>query len=402
LNKRILILSCLLTLAVQGQESMQFLYPVAQIDEDNLLLLHQKSFDEVELWRWNKNEKIAFKELNSVFLPSLVTLLPSKLACSFVDRGRIKIKYFAKRTPRSIDMCEPISAISSMNWIDDENFYFVGKHEGHFGIFLCDITDHNCIISCLSNLGQSLDYLYPQKINDYLFCITKNQSGQYAICKLDWDPKLYKHELHATMQTRHAKFKNHELSNGSSEAKDALLSSVRPLCFLHMQDESIGFVLEFAQENQTENLFSFSCFKLEEGLNRDWNLKKLFDFQLPKNLFIGSEFEKIYESIYPFLPVYTQNFIYFVHFDAALQICQIMRYDQKLDQAQKIPQNFLRSSNLHAHFFAPFVVNDSIYAGTSSPCAAVLVGSRSRQNPGLMQADPTTGIFQCQLPEIRL
>ena len=136
MNKRASILPFLYAWALCAQGGLQFLYPVAQIDNDNLLILHQKSFDEIELWRWNKNETLALKELSSIFLPSFVQLLPNKLACSFIDRGRIKIKYFAKRTPRSIDMYEPISAISNMNWIDNEQFYFVGKHEGYFGIFL--------------------------------------------------------------------------------------------------------------------------------------------------------------------------------------------------------------------------------------------------------------------------
>lgn len=386
---------CIFTLISYGQDHTEFLYPVAQIDEENLLILHQKSFDDIELWRWNKNEKIAFKELSSIFLPSFIQLLPSKSACSFVDRGRIKIKYFAKRTPRSIDIYEPISAISGITWLDDEHFYFVGKHEGNFKIFLCNISDHHCIISCLSNLNDNLDYLYPQKINNFLFCITKDRSKEYAICKLEWNPKIYKNELLVVMQARHEKFEqcDETLVNASS-SKIVLLKSLKPLCFLHMQDQNFGFVLEFDHENQQTELFTFSCCKLEKELNQAWSINKLFDFQLPKNLFVGSEHEKIYESIFPFLPIYAPDFIYFVHFDQDIQACQIMRYNRNLKMVENITQNFVRSSLLLSNFFAPFLVNDLIYAG--------IFAAKSIRGCNFMHIDQTTGIFQCQLPEIKL
>lgn len=383
---------------MHAQENMEFLYPVAQIDNDSLLVLHQKSFDDIELWRWNKNEKIAFKELNSIFLPSFVKLLPSKQACSFIDRGRIKIKYFAKRTPRTIDLYEPISAISSINWIDEELFYFVGKHEDHFGIFLCDIADHKCTISCLSNLNNACDYLYPQKINDFLFCIIKDQDGQYAICKLSWDPKVYKHELHIAMQTRHANFEHTQNISFENSPEIVLFSSLTPLCFLQMQDENTGFCLKFTMQNPTSQLFSFACCKLEKRLDASWSLETLFDFQLPKNLLIGSESEKIYESIYPFLPIYTKDCIFFVDLDQELKTCQILRYERKYGFIEKITQNSIRSLNINTHFFAPCIVNDSIYTGISSP----VIELRPSKKASLMQADQITGAFQCQLPEIKL
>ena len=76
------------------ENGVEYLYPVGVIDDENILLMHQTSLDDLGLWMWNIKELVAFKELSSVFLPSCVQILPNKKACSFIDRGRIKIKYF--------------------------------------------------------------------------------------------------------------------------------------------------------------------------------------------------------------------------------------------------------------------------------------------------------------------
>lgn len=376
-----------------GQESLEFLYPVAQIDESTVLVVYQKSFDQLELWITNNETKISFKEISSSFFPSFVKLLPSKKSFSFIDRGRIKIKPFDRRTPRSIDIYEPISAISNMHWIDDGQFYFTAKHEGKFGIFLCEIVDKIVKISCLSNLNTTFDYLYPQKINDDLFCIIKDESNNHSICKLPWAPKNFKTELHAVMQSRALQGESNSGFLQINSHEIIIPSQSNPFCFLHMQSHNLGFVIEFKKQDQDSLLFDFACHRLELQPDQLWNLKKLFDFQLPKNLLIGSKFEKIFESIYPFLPLYGKKFIYFVNFDQEFQACRIMRYDQDLDKVEKTIQDSPQTSNCSTHFFAPCIVKDAI-------CAGIAPQKPLFRSCQLMTADQATGIFQCELPEI--
>ena len=267
-----------------------------------------------------------------------------------------------------------------MIWIDDENFYFVGKHAGYFSIFLCNIADHQCVISSLSNLHTTQDFLYPQKINDSLFCVTKQESGHYFICRFDWNPKVYQQGLQTTPE--------------QNELKAVLCTKKNPICFLTMLNDKKGFFLEFLLQESTGNVLRFSCCKLESFDDLTWDIDKLFDFQLPKNLFMGAESERIYESIYPFLPIHAENFIYFTNLDLESGACRIMRYDQNLKLVEKITPNFARSSISTSHFFAPCIMDASICCGLSS--------SMILRNSTFLSTNQETGVIQCRLPEIKL
>ena len=376
------------------ENGVEYLYPVGVIDDENILLMHQTSLDDLGLWMWNIKELVAFKELSSVFLPSCVQILPNKKACSFIDRGRIKIKYFNKRTPRVIAVSEPIYAISNITWINDEQFYFAGKHEGFFKLFLCDISNRNSTIFCLSNLHNAIDYLYPQKVNDDLFCITKDAFDHYKVCKMTWHIQEYKEQLQSIMQIRHKQEKNKYFNFDQCANISTLMNIDQPICFLSMQNNAEGFFLKFVQnEYNDSNLFKFTCCKIMQNPDESWNFMDLFDFELPKKLLVGSSSERLYESIYPFLPVYTKTSIYFVNFNQTSQTCQIARYDHASGTIEATDPYGSKSINSSSHLFAPCIINNSIYCGISSFC--------SMPTRSLMLSDQTSGVFLCELPEIK-
>lgn len=373
----VIFLFCFVSFAKSFAE---YLYPVGVVDNENLLLIHQTSLDDLELWLWNIKEEVAFKELNSLFLPSCVQVLPSKKGCSFIDRGSIKIKYFNKRTPRVIDFCEPIYAISSVTWINDELFYFSGKHEGFFKLFLCDISNRREKVSFLSDVRSKVDYLYPQQIDANLFCITKTNNNFYSICKLKCSAKLGS---------------NHDLKFEQCANFSTLTSSKQPLCFLFMSGENNGFCLKFIQDEKPDSFFlSFICCQIESDDKGSWNLSDLFHFQLPKKLLVGLSSERLYDSIYPFLPIYMEKSIYFVEFNHTSQACQISRYDQISKIIETTNPNNSRSIPSSSHLFAPCFVNNSIYCGMSMPS--------TMPNRSLILSDQKSGIFKCELPEIML
>lgn len=379
---------------VFADKNIEYLYPVGAIDEENILLIHQTSLDDLELWMWNTKEFVAFKELSSIFLPSCVQILPNKQACSFIDHGRIKIKYFNKRTPRTIALAEPIYAISCTTWIHEEQFYFVGKHEGSFKLFLCDISNRNTTIYCLSSLQNSIDYLYPQKIDDDLFCITKDTHDHYAICKMKWHPQDYKKQVHSFLQACQNSEKFCDYDFNQCENISTLVSLNQPACFLVMQDQNSGFFLKFTQsENQDSGFFKFICCRVEKSFEGSWSTVDLFNFELPKNLLVGFGPERIYESIYPFLPVYTEKSVYFVNFNQTSQTCQIARYDHDSGAVEMTDPYCSRSISSASHLFAPCIINNSIYCGISSPLHT--------SNRSLMLSDQASGIFHCKLPEIK-
>jgi hypothetical protein len=84
-----LFIFCLLY--VQLLVSDEYVYPVANIDDTSILMMHQKSVDELELFAVDTATQTKQKMLSSLYLPASVTVLPGKKSYSFIDRGRIYI-----------------------------------------------------------------------------------------------------------------------------------------------------------------------------------------------------------------------------------------------------------------------------------------------------------------------
>lgn len=369
----------------------EYLYPVAELDNENLLVMHQKSVDDLELLVWNQHQKVAFKELSSMFLPSCVQILPGKKAYSFIDRGRIRIKFFQKRAPRAIDIYEPIHAIVSMNWISDEQFYFVGKHAEQYGLFLCDVSDRSTKVFFLSPLHSSYDFMYPCKIEDKLFCITKDVNDTYGIAKLPWAPRQYQQELQefsAGIKSSGFHFKR-KLNQGPL---DLMLKHDKPLCFLTMESEHSGFVLELSTSERDLSFLDFTYCSVSCDNENNWSLKKLFEFHIPKNFLIGTGAQRVHESMYPFLPQHHGKDIFFVTFDLAINASIILQYDQVNGQIDPYSSN-LRSFDGNTNFLAPFFAHDKIYCGFSS-----YFNSRSYRS--VLNIDQETGIIDFDLPTV--
>jgi hypothetical protein len=349
----------------------QYVYPISKLDDDNLLIMCQKSYDDLELLIWNKSSKKALRELASIYLPSYVRLLPSKKAFSFIDHGRIRIKSFQKRAPRIIDIHETIHAVSSLKWISDEQFYFVGKQKDYFSLFLCDVSDRDVELFSLND-QDFVDCLYPCKINNSLFYIAKDQFFNYSFCKIAWIPQAF--EQNQSVFQRQ---------------KETLLRSNCPICFLSMEDENSGFLLKYDNRSNDDNYFFFSCCALNLT-NDSWVLEKLFNFKLPLRLLTGTDKARLYESIDPFLPSYSKNYIYFTTYDELLECCKIFRYNKQLKIVEAI-ESPTRSFGPFNHMFAPLVVDDNVYFGFAQS---------TRSKNFTLQIDEKNGSITCFLPEI--
>ena len=91
--------------------SEEFLYPVASFNNDGqnfIYVIYQKNVHHLELWSVNSETMIATKLLMSNFSPAGVRLLPNQAGFSFIDNGRIRVKYTNKRSPLSFDFEYPI------------------------------------------------------------------------------------------------------------------------------------------------------------------------------------------------------------------------------------------------------------------------------------------------------
>ena len=91
---------CIFLLAIHfSLYAEQFIYPVAAIDNEGkeILVVYQKSLDDIELWIWDSATKCAMKGLLSAYVPAGIKMLPSGAGFSFVDEGRLRVKNFYKR-----------------------------------------------------------------------------------------------------------------------------------------------------------------------------------------------------------------------------------------------------------------------------------------------------------------
>ncbi|HSW76084.1 MAG TPA: hypothetical protein VLG50_03525 [Candidatus Saccharimonadales bacterium] len=385
-KKSYLILYLLLFTSYPVYAHQEYVYPIAQINENIVMMIHQKSYDDLELLLWDRHEGTACRELTSMYIPSCVQLLPSKKAFSFIDRGRVRIKSFSKRTPRAIDIYEPIYAIYSMQWLTDDEFYFVGKNYGKLSIFLCDTSDRGAVIFSLTPHNE-LDYMYPCKVEDSLFCIAKDTTLTYSIVTLLWAPTLYEHTPYEHTSYEH-----------SQHVQKLIISHDKPLCFLHMDSKTSGFVLECLDQQLTNDFLHFSCCSVHYE-NDTWNLTKLFEFKIPSKFLIGSNEDKVYETLIPFLPRYTPEWIYFANYDDESENCIIQRYNHAHNTIEFVTDTSRSLADFN-HVFSPLIINDTLYCGFLFSEKMPSAFRNSCRH--FLHIDETTGSIFCKLPQVSL
>lgn len=324
-------------------KSEQYVYPVVDLDEGKqVLLLYQKTLHDIELWIWDTFSKTAQKGLLSFYSPANLRSLPSKDGFSFIDQGRIRIKKFNRRSPKSIDIYHPVSSISSMNWIDDNNFYFVGREGDFYNVFQSDLDGN---LTRLTKENQ-IDFLYPHKINEKLFCIKRDMKRNFEVVEFDWQTNNY--------------YIGEDLKDYTT-----LLRVDKPICFLHMVSEEEGFYLEYSGfRSSNAETYNFNCYHIfNDNVSHEWKKNYLFQFKIPVDVISGNSNSRLYESLEPFLPNYTcKDLIYFVDYD--IHRTSFGMYMYNLDK-QKIETVYkpMQKSRMQNDYFVPFKVQDKMFCG---------------------------------------
>ena len=331
----------------QKNYSEQFVYPVADFDDKNqIMILYQKSVDDIELWIWNSHNHTATKGLSSFLTPVNVRMLPSGKGFSFIDQGYIKIKEFAKRSSRTLQIYEPIGLFSNMNWIDDETFYFVAHQGDYFQIFQGDLQ------ADIKQLTYELaDALYPQKIGSQLFYMQRNIDHQITIVSRPWN-----------------------FENNTSASTTLIQDLAQQPCFLKMINELEGFYIQAPthKSNSIQDCYEFSCHHIFKQSDASWSSDKLFTFQIPSKYIIGSD--RLYESIEPFLPNYARSgYVYYGNWDHGLEQFELHAFDIAMKNTEII-SNVQVYKNKGTNFFAPYLYQEKIF------CGMILDEKRSNQN----------------------
>jgi hypothetical protein len=327
---------CLLLIGISSHTSFadEFLYPVAvsyEHEKPYIYVVYQKSLEHLELWLWDPESKEVSKALLSAFTPAGLRLLPQGQGFSFIDNGRIKIKQFNKRSPKTIELNEPLYDVTQVEWLNPTSFFLSAKERERFNIYQVDIqgnTEH--IVSC-----EQADCLYPQKIGSDLFYIERSRALAGG-CRHPHGFNDYHEHVLVTVPYPSVALKKEPSFNDQEqlEEKMALLLNdyrvvKKPLtddtkkmplynfgtmsvAFLHMESARQGFVVEYPRDvekhDATLPLTYHQIFLTENG----WQSKALFDFEIPLHLLWPSSQSRLYESMLPLLPRHIEDKIYFV------------------------------------------------------------------------------------------
>lgn len=350
---------------MQGKSFQEFLYPVGIIEHEGkqkICVLYQKS-SHLELWFWDPESLEAVKGLLSSFTPGGMRVLPHKKAFSFIDDDRIRIKEVTKRSPCALDLPYGPYHLSTIEWIDNESFYFCARNREHLNLF------HGTIEGELFYLTRSTtaNYSYPQKIDKNLFYITQNDKGEttleqaeYPIKQLpnrSWNEEKqdFKEQLRRIFEEENNTFTKTYLNPATQKELYTWKDKNKELAFLFMKDVNKGYFLTHPvtiarnDDHMTFECYTFVC-------NPEVIVKRLFSFDIPLYLLMPKHNhpERLYESILPLLPMY-QNGIYYSHYRGTG--LRLYKYDEAKDQSEEL------THSPDGHNFAPLCYGNKIYYG---------------------------------------
>jgi hypothetical protein len=315
--------------------AVEYVYPVACLDDDTILYIHQQTPTHIELFQWNTITNQHTPLLWSLFNPAGLQLLPNQLGFSFIDNGRLRIKAFQKRSPKAVEFDEPIYNINGLQWIDDHTCYCSAQQGDYFSLF--ELSD-NGDVRCLAG-EPGKDYMYPQKVDNSLFYIER------------------------TMDQKHTfNYRIIQYSHPYQSSSILIDFQDKPIIFLHMITQKEGFVLEHApniDDSATTIQFFYHQIINEKG---GWKSESLFTFFIPTNL-VGAGNERIYESLLPLLPRPEKERIYFADCSSTYWL-KPYYYNTTTRTTEKI-----KVPNKKGHYFVPWLCKSTLYCGGTKDSA---------------------------------
>lgn len=331
-----------------------------------MYVLYQKDTHHIELWEWNPYTGRAHKALLSSFTPAGVQMLPDQQAFSFIDQGRIRVKYIHKRQPKAIDINEPpVYNMHTILWLDEQRFYFSAQEHERFGIYQTDTQGQTY---CLVHDDVS-DAMYPQKVGDRLFYIERlgtAGSYQYSLVSIEYpeipkapamafnDDFCFEQRIQTLLQERSENVYKY-MSRDKQHHIDFKSSAV---AFLHMISSTEGFVVEFPEvihKNDPAICFTYHHVIVQS----QWHAEPLFTFSIPTRFLLADSADRLYESVLPFLPRHMNGKIFYS--DAHGQNHGLNLY--VYDVFKTLPLQLSKNVGVNANFFAPILFEGKMYFG---------------------------------------
>ncbi len=355
--------------------AIEYVYPVAAVHHDGAIKIYvnyqnsNENGSELLLWEWDPVTKVASPAVIPAYTPTDVKIMSSGI--SFIDKGKIFVKSFNKRSPKSIQFYEPVDDIVSISWNNQDSFYFMGKLGTTYGIF--HGTSRGALYPIAHN--EISDYLYPQRMGDQLFSIKRTHERYTLVCcqypqiLMPSESRSYQEQVDELLQQTDAEM----VPLVPSEQMQELLELPAHAAFLTML-ENEGFVISHPIEIENDQtLVSFGYWHLYRTHEGTWEKEQLFDFTLPKSLIVRSQTPEgngkekgndLYESLAPLLPRYVKDTVYFVDAsqsrDGSEPVATIYHYDLKTKRRYPIAARPVSTETLS---FAPLRVNEFLFYG---------------------------------------
>lgn len=297
----------------------EFLYPLESIvyqGEEKLLVLYQNN-DHLEIFFWDPHTKIITKALLSSFIPAGARVLPHKQAFSFIDHDRVRIKNVSRKSPKTIDLPYGPYDINLILWENNSRFYFSAYEHHHKTIFFAGINGE---LTRLFPPFYGKNIGYPQKINDVLFFVGKEDDGVGTIERTIVTDAMIEEAFSKNNDSKN----NHKIftikTSYDPTTVDVIFSldtKEEEIIFLSMQNIYKGYFLthnSYIEKDDTH--LTFKVYSLEQR-NKDssWEATFLFSYVVPLDLFIPyySYHTRLYESILPLIPYYSDTDIIYTH-----------------------------------------------------------------------------------------
>ncbi|MFI5332821.1 MAG: hypothetical protein ACHQVS_01840, partial [Candidatus Babeliales bacterium] len=391
-----LIFSLLLLLAIQVN-AHEWLYPVAQLANGKVLLIYQTASADIELFSWDPVTGNADKTLASRYTPLGVTVIPGTNSFSFIDSGRIRIKYEGKRSARALDIPMPLYGIGPVSWTKGGIGFFSAQDQENHAIYACalhtKLAQQNPVSCMLQAPG--IDYMYPSCTESALFYVTRQvddrvkahapRCQKHANCRcrpLDpVDAFVYSINM---IQLNEISVVCHENMKKSEERvlvreHTVIAAQEHPLVFLKMISDSEGFVLEHAQVLEKEaDIIIMRCNRLHKDESNTWSLTYLFSYTIPAALVLPRSTDRMCEGFLPFVPWYESGSIYFVDCRGG-DGSEIYRYDIAIRNAELLIKNnearrsliTLQSNSIERRrgtlYCAPMIIGKNLIYGGKLP-----------------------------------
>ncbi len=340
--------------------AVEYAYPVGA-DNTSLYLIKQTDQKKLELYKKGIHEG-AFKKETYSFNQEMLydysvanfQLLPDNSGYSFIDNGRLRIKFRTKPSPVSVDFLYPLYDLHSIVWLSDTDGIICAKYKNCFGLFHFAIDGR---VEPLIWTGSS-DFLYPQKVDKYIFCIKKALDQSLSnVIRFDCDkPHMYLEawdDLSFDKQVAILMRKKCDTINSRLPRIESIISTRHIVC-LSMININCG--LYITHTGETNFVFNFSCHILLNKRGK-WQNKKLFNFCIPRYLLLESSEKRVVEKIRLLLPMIHKNRVYFTDSCGKQNTLGLFYYDLFTDKINK------KQIKEGALYFCCQCANNNLYFG---------------------------------------